>query len=451
MEGENAMGEISLQQENPSDQKMQIDTNNMMEQILTFLIVLATISIIFSPYLLKKNEALKKEYIDITDDKILDVKLSISNIKIVLNYLAAYFVFYSDEPLNRSFMYSNEVSSPENKVIYKANSTMDVYIKDNQSEPLLAYFDRVISKDEYYFSFVLQGNFSRIKNCEILVSSGDITLTIIIYSLKLALIIVYLSMIYKYAKEIYSRKFRNITYEQKFSVVLLVLGVISNFSYRYSNSQTNLGLLIIQVVIQSFFALYLRYYVLIIYDSVRRQRKSPNGIITYISATVYVIITFIYIIVSILYEIDAYNLKLIENSVRNSTLKYVCELVCNIFAIASIVMAAMSLDETEMFRFYVYSAHSFMMITFSAISSIAGIGGPLRYVSATHLLLGFLSENLFAIVMGYLHLPYQYETNEKYQTGTEHKEDILVLDQIEEEDGIENSKEEEEQVDQDIY
>jgi hypothetical protein len=194
--------------------------------------------------------------------------------------------------------------------------------------------------------------------------------------------------------------------EQKITIFLLVLCLCADdpFSGLYI-MQPSLYLILLRVIIGSLFRISIRFYIVMLFDSICCQRKRESARSGWLISAFFIVMFIFDAAAAVAHEVDAYRTKLMETPRLIVTGRNICELVCDVFDIVYIVRAALNLDETELFRFTVYIVHTIFFLLVSTTASQIRVMNQKDEMNPIVILMEFLAQNCFVFFMNDAHLP----------------------------------------------
>lgn len=179
------------------------------------------------------------------------------------------------------------------------------------------------------------------------------------------------------------------------------------------------------LLISSLFNVFSRFYIAIIFNSVRMQKKQINGLGYLIIFSLFVVLAIINAISTFSYE---YNLEHFIPINRKMTRIFV-EISCDTIILILIAQTALSIDETEVFRFIFYFVHSALVTFITITSALVRCFDISIDLKTTMEMMEFASLNIFVIVMSYAHWPCIMNSNRKYNTSPEGSQQKIIIDE----------------------
>jgi hypothetical protein len=176
---------------------------------------------------------------------------------------------------------------------------------------------------------------------------------------------------------------------------------------------------------------FIRYYITVILDSVICQRKGGSPLKDFIMLTFFLAMTAIDGLTSVRHELDAYSTRLMTTGKFVIVGRYVSELFCDTFIFVYLFLAWSRLDETEVFRFVVYSVNIAFFIIISTTVSQIKVSKVSEEMNPILMMLEFLAQNFFVGMMNYVHWPcHELRTYANPNTAVSG----IIMDEVQEED-----------------
>ncbi|OHS98222.1 hypothetical protein TRFO_35422 [Tritrichomonas foetus] len=308
----------------------------------------------------------------------------------------------------KSIVYQNLLS--EYPVIYQKDSI--------ESQKVSLYFDKMLQNKDYHSDLVLSGKdlISTTKYVELYWKFGDKMVTwavIIVKSLYLTIILI---LFFLYTKTAIQKKFFMLTIEQKFTFVLIFLCLLTdNPTTDINFPGTNLIFLIFTSIFDTIFKMFVSYYLIKLYQSVKCQSVPIDYPIEIVITIVFYILILVDISISLISSIDTFKTQLLLKSSEIKCVSNACELSISFLVLLVMLKTSLTLDETEFFRFAAYSIHAFLMFFITIPVKIIQSKTELSYIP---MLMEHTGYNLFVITMAYFHWPYQILKDTSYQDST---------------------------------
>jgi hypothetical protein len=144
-----------------------------------------------------------------------------------------------------------------------------------------------------------------------------------------------------------------------------------------------------------------------IFDSIRCQRKRENPRSSFLISGFFVGMFLLDAVAAVAHEMDAYHTRLMDTPRMIVIGRNLCELVCDGFDLVYILRAALTVDESEMFRFTVYSVHTAFFLLVSTTASQIKVRSQKDEMNPVLIMMEFLAQNYFVFLMNEAHIPTQ--------------------------------------------
>lgn len=320
------------------------------------------------------------------------------------------------------------------------NEILDVVFRKNniESETITFFRDRTLFSNEYKLFLTLSSRYlNTFTYLKINWSYGDRTITLVLIIIRSVYLLIMILLFFTYTKLFFRYKFKVWLYEQKLTLLLIILCFFSN--YPLDNifvGDSSIMIMILSSIFNCIFQSFLLFYIISIFYCLKSQYESRAFRFSLLIASLFFIITIVDISFKILDFVNLVNAEIFPNNIYFRYVSMFCELFLILFTIIIIVFISASLDETEFSRFITYSVHTFLMLIVTFPSKILKNGLQFSYIAS---LIETTGYNLFVISMCYFHWTYVVMDNTSYQDSSiqEIKEDIMI-DKFNEDEVVKN-------------
>jgi hypothetical protein len=198
----------------------------------------------------------------------------------------------------------------------------------------------------------------------------------------------------------------NFTTEQKFTAALTVLCIFADdpFSGLYIH-KPSVYLIMVRVVIASLFRVFIRYYIVILYESLRSQRKTEAEHNNWMTFGLFFCLAIADAVASIAHEWDALTSNLMGKGRFAIGGQWASELLGDALIAFTAAGAIFALDSAEIFRFGVYTCHVMVFLLITTTVSQLRIKCVTNEINPVLLLADFFAHNYFVGMMNYVHWP----------------------------------------------
>lgn len=441
------LDEILIQQNFSTDSSMRVDIHNRNDNIIAFVFSFALSFIIFITIFFGERHFSRTSYNlyflpnSNTKSKLVQINgLNCYNLFISLT-ISLYRNFSSiknqqktllsidQNNINISTIVMSPYDNTQHFLIF--NKTLKANFKfkkitRQESDTKLLFYDKNLYRSSYFFDVNINGNLSDYSGCQLTCTNGNRSLTFVLISIRSCFFIVSFILLILFLFK--TKNGKNI--EQKLTIALIIFALLTDFPTAVIHrNQYTFILLVIYSVLSSLFNIFSHFSITIIFNSVRMQKKQISPYENLIISTLFIAFLVIDIISTVSYEIDLQHFVIIN---RKTTKIYV-EIACDTVVLFSIAKTALSLDETEVFRFIIYFVHSIFMIFVAGTSTLIRCFDVSIELKTTMEMMEFASLNIFMIIMSYCHWPCEQTVNRKnYNSSSESVHQKIIVDEIEE-------------------
>lgn len=436
--------EILIQKNINSESSMRIDFRNRTDNIVVFIFALVLLILIFVTTLFGERHFLKTNY------KLNFLPNSRAKSKLIhINGLNCYNLFISlSVTLFRNFSSKNRhlmqtLSSINQNKIKISTSVMNHYDKSQsfmiynsssniifpfqklshqKSETKIIFYDQNVYRSSYFFQIRMKGNLSEYySGCQITCTNGNRSLTFVLIAIRSSFFITLLIITILFAS-----KTKNDSYtEQKATLALIIFAFLTDFpTADIHRSEKTFFLVLICSIISSLFNVFSRFYITVIFNSVRMQKKQISRLEYLMIFSLFSVLAVINAVSTVSYEYSLQHFTLINRKMT----KIFVEISCDTIILILIAQTALSIDETEVFRFIFYFVHSVLAIFISGTSTIIQCFDISIDVKTTMEMMQFASLNIFVIVMSYAHWPCIMNSNRKYNPSPQDSQQKIIID-----------------------
>ena len=154
------------------------------------------------------------------------------------------------------------------------------------------------------------------------------------------------------------------------------------------------------------------------------QKKQTSSLEYLIILLFFVVLTIVDSVSAFLYEYDLQQFVIINRKMA----KIFVEIACDTIVLILIAQTALSIDETEAFRFIFYFVHSIVMTFVAGTSALVRCFNVSIDIKTTMEMMEFAALNIFMIIMSYAHWPCVMNSNRKYNTSQEDIQQKIIID-----------------------
>jgi hypothetical protein len=394
---------------------MQVDKRNKTREItLSLTVVVSFVLLLVSTFRGQPLQQKETDTLRLLNQNSNEVDLSLHHTNAFNVYLAVDCSLIHSEPISSAasterVSLSVTIRIPSGTAIYHSSGDRVLtFTEGAKSDPLLLFYDKMVYRANYSISVRIESNITHFSEFQITARLGNPLVCTSLIATKIYCCLWALGTLLSLAYRI-RYTYKNLVHlclEQKITIFLLVLCFCADdpFSGLYIGHPA-LGLILLRVIIGSLFRISIRFYIVMIFDSICCQRKRENARSSWLISAFFIVMFIFDAVAAVAHEIDAYRTKLMETPRIIVTGRSICELVCDLFDVAYIVRAALNLDETEMFRFTVYIVHTVFFLLVSTTASRIKVQNQKDEMNPILILMEFLAQNGFVFFMNDAHLP----------------------------------------------
>ena len=243
-----------------------------------------------------------------------------------------------------------------------------------------------------------------------------------------------------YLRLIYRIGYSMFTPEQKATFILIILSILKNcpvshiniFKFQRMTTDFYKSLFLIAnticLMLETMFNVYVPIFIYLILNNVKRQSSKLDNPFKIIIYVIYFLSSSIIILVSIINCFFDLKNQFIVNIKIAGILDHItlfCECLFFIIIMLLIIKISFTVDETEIFRFVVYSIHIFLLLI---VSFIVRLLESRNKLNSLYSIIELTAYDVFVIEIGYLHWTYKVTIDVSYQDPAiqENKPDIDI-------------------------
>jgi hypothetical protein len=298
-------------------------------------------------------------------------------------------------------------------LIYESQSQESVEFQGNNEESsnLQVFFDKLVYRAEYRLSAWIESeHLNSISSVEMVWKAGDTAIAWISIVLKVVFSLAAFGVSIAYLRLLKSCPFSGWAVEQKLTIILAVLDLLSNFpiagiyTSHFSIFQ-ECGFAVIRCGLKPFVTFYV---MTIMLESIcRPNRKRTSLSVLLMGSCVILWVLDAWLAVSLV--LDTFETNLLVNGHRKRSYHSMCAIVQDVMVLLSIVTTAFIFDETELFRFVVSVMQWLLLICVQWGVRLKVPGGLAADI------LELTADDIFVLLSAYFHWPYIYVNDAVYE------------------------------------
>ena len=435
-ESSDEMIDIQIEESLVRESLMKIDTVNFKEDILligffAFLLIGSTIASLFLSSTVD-SEKMSKELLP---SAIFDFE--VSSLTSVNRFASIYLsfnrsVFSSQKQFYFSVTYevkcykkNNLVHTTNNKV---DRQEIDINEFSFESLPIGLYEDNIIDYDSLKAGIrIVPEDSANLSHAIITITKGNPNHSLVQAAIRYFYIMFMFVMLIVLIIRLKYTPVRLWHLEQKMTIPLLVITILyDNPLYGLEIASPSYTFLILDCIIQSLFTAYFRFFILVLFDSLRYKNRKTDSCF-FIPKIAFTLVMFIVSLIHNVFRmITSFDTSPINNISTTERILGLTELILLLLFLVwfalSVIFAGFQVDITERYKFNMYVCVSATALLILAIMSFLYFFlGFLRNAAITFVET-FTIQNLFVIIITYFHWPYEvidsaYEETKKNESN----------------------------------
>jgi hypothetical protein len=297
-----------------------------------------------------------------------------------------------------------DVESPIGGIFYRSSDQYNItFSAAGIPDPILLFYERISSRHLYNFYVEIVSNVTDFSGISVALRRGNPAICASLISMKFGgcIFIVFVALYFLYQFRCAPEALR-LTTEQKLTAVLTIFCLFSDdpFSGLFVHHPT-FSVIALRLIVAALFRVFVRYYVALLFESVRLQRRTGASLRDWLLLAFFVAIATVDILASFGHELDALHSRFKK---RVPVLaRYIAELAADGAVAVCAIGGYEELDSSESFRFTIYAVHfSLWLITVTAVSTFRTFS--VKNEMNPVLILGeFLAHNYFVGMMNFVH------------------------------------------------
>lgn len=429
------MIDIQIEESLGRETLMAIDSANFRDEIFSIggfiiILVISTMTGFFGPKPFEINN--KTIFLSSSNDKGVvgtraqDFSMTIKDITPYYKFVSFNLVFtrgsdryFSEEIISYNYKITLKKNNQVVNSVFKFGDNVKVvsHANDENSIPLRLFSQRIIDFDSIIFE----------ASVDVPTEYNSITLNFVhgypphtlfqIY-FKIIFAIIELGFFIFFILRLSTAPLKYWHLEQKLTCPLLLLAFLYNniFEFILFRFPTTF-MLIIEILINCMFSVYLKFFILVLFDSLRyKNRKTDNCF--FIPKIAFSVVMYIFSIAEEIYnELSEFapQIKPSTSLIRYINIVIMCAYIC--WAGFSVIISSFQVDITERYKYIIYITSGITSIALMTIYTILfNVFG--FFAQSAIRFVGFYSiQNVFVMLMTYFHWPYEVLHDQDYING----------------------------------
>ena len=365
-----------------------------------------------------------------------EISMTITNISTYNRFFSFYISFNRGEspaPLDQTFSYAYKVTTIKgNQKQTKSNYVDGVHLKSvdgvKTSPRIKIFTTKIVNFDTLQF-YATVDSVKGYNSINLIEENGFVQNTYFQIYFKLTFAVIEIAFLVLFVNRLQMSQFKLWHLEQKLTAPLLLLVIVYNnpFSWFTIAHPTNVTL-IIDEIISCLFTVYFRFFILVLFDSLRYKNRKTDQCF-FIPKIVFCIFNFLVLVIHGIYNVlSSSPQKRADSSSAIDIFELFLLIVYLVWVTASIGIAGCKVDITERYKYIIYCVSGITALILLALSDFfLGFLGYLEN-SALKFVESYAIVNVYVMLMAYFHWPYEVLHDQNYMGGDDSAKATMPAD-----------------------